>query len=147
MIKIDLKDAYFSVPVSKQRQPLLRFLHKGARYQLSCLPFGLGSAPRFFTKLLKPVVALLRRLGLTLIIHLDGIIVFNQTQEGILRDKELNPLAASAFRLCDQLEEVSFTSSPVHGIPRFCHQLPRDKAFLANRENVPTSPGLQRPYL
>ena len=56
-------------------------------------------------------------------------------------------MAASAFRLCDQLEEVSFTSSPVHGIPRFCHQLPRDEAFLANRENVPTSPGLQRPDL
>ena len=56
-------------------------------------------------------------------------------------------MAAPAFRFCDQLEEVSFTSSPVHGIPRFCHQLPRDEAFLANRENVPTSPGLQRPDL
>ena len=88
MIKIDLKDAYFSVPVSKQHQPLLRFLHKGVRYQFSCFPFGLGPAPRLFTKLLKPVVALLRRLGLRLIIYLDDIIVFNQTQEGILRDKD-----------------------------------------------------------
>ena len=88
MIKIDLKDAYFSVPVSKQHQPLLRFLHKGVRYQFFCLPFGLGPAPRLFTKLLKPVVALLRKLGLRLIIYLDNIIVFNQTQGGILRDRD-----------------------------------------------------------
>ena len=88
MIKIDLKDAYFTVPVSNQHQPLLRFMHGGLRYQFSCLPFGLGPAPRLFTKLLKPVVALLRRLGLRLIIYLDDIIVFNQTQEGIVRDRD-----------------------------------------------------------
>ena len=88
MIKIDLKDAYFTVPVSKPHQPLLRFMHRGLRYQFSCLPFGLGPAPRLFTKLLKPVVALLRRLGLRLVIYLDDIIVFSQTQEGILRDRD-----------------------------------------------------------
>ena len=88
MIKFDLKDVYFSVPVSKQHQPLLSFLHKSVRYQFSCLPFWLGPAPRLFTKLLKPVVALLRRLCLRLIIYLDDIIVFNQTQEDILRDRD-----------------------------------------------------------
>jgi len=87
-IKIDLKDAYFTVPVSKQHQPLLRFMYGGLRYQLSCLPFGLGPAPRLFTKLLKPVVTLLRRLGLRLIIYLDDIIVFNQSQEGIAGDRD-----------------------------------------------------------
>ena len=88
MIKIDLKNDYFTVPVSNQHQPLLRFMHGGLRYQFSCLPFGLGPAPRLFTKLLKPVVALLRRLGLRLIIYLDDIIVFNQIQEGIVRDRD-----------------------------------------------------------
>lgn len=88
MIKIDLKDAYLTVPISNQHQPLSRFMHGGLRYQFSCLPFGLGPAPRLFTKLLKPVVALLRRLGLRLIIYLDNIIVSNQTQEGIVRDRD-----------------------------------------------------------
>ena len=87
-MKIDLKDAYFTVPVSTQHQPLLRFMHGDLRYQFSCLPFGLGPAPRLFTKLLKPFVALLRRLGLRLIIYLDDIIVFNQTQEDIVRDRD-----------------------------------------------------------
>ena len=147
MIKIDLKDAYFPVPVSKQHQPLLRFMHRGLRYQFSCLPFGLGPAPRLFTKLLKPVVALLRRLGLRLVIYLDDIIVFQSDSGGYFEGQGLNPLAAPAFRLCDQLAEVSFTSCPVHGIPRFCHQLHRDEAFLATRENVPPCPGMQRPDL
>ena len=64
-------------------------MHGGLRYQFSCLPFGLGPALRLFTKLLKLVVALLRRLGLRLIIYLDDIIiVFNQSQEGIVRDRD-----------------------------------------------------------
>ena len=72
---------------------------------------------------------------------------FQSDSGGYFEGQGLNPLAAPAFRFCDQLEEVSFTSRPVHGIPRFCHQLSRDEAFLANRENVPNSPGLQRPDL
>jgi len=88
MIKIDLKDAYFTVPIDPEHQPLLRFIYGGTRYQFTCLPFGLGPAPLLFTKLLKPVVALLRRLGLRMIIYLDDIIIFNQTLEGILRDRD-----------------------------------------------------------
>ena len=88
MIKIDLKDAYFCVPMSQQHQPFLRFIWGGTRYQFTCLPFGLAPTPLYFTKLLKPVVALLRRLGLRMIVYLDDIIVFNQTRERILRDRD-----------------------------------------------------------
>ena len=88
MIKIDLKDAYFCVPMSQQHQPFLRFIWGGTRYQFTCLPFGLAPAPLYFIKLLKPVVAQLPRLGLRMIVYLDDIIVFNQTREGILRDRD-----------------------------------------------------------
>ena len=56
-------------------------------------------------------------------------------------------MVAPASRLCDQLQKISFTSCPVHGIPRFCHQFLGDETFLATRENVPTCPRLQRPDL
>ena len=88
IIKIDLKDAYFTVPTDSQHQPLLCFIYGGTRYQFTCLPFGLGPAPLLFTKLLKPVVALLRRLGLRMIIYLDDIITFNKTLDGILRGRD-----------------------------------------------------------
>ena len=58
--KIDLKDAYFSVSIALEHRKYLKFLWRGVLYQFTCLRFGLSCAPGFFTKLLKPVVAILR---------------------------------------------------------------------------------------
>ena len=52
MCKIDLKDAYFSVPMSTQSRKWVRFNWKGKLYEFLCLVFGLGPAPRIFTKLI-----------------------------------------------------------------------------------------------
>ena len=60
MVKIDLKDAYLTVPIWKGHQKYLRFLWKETLLEFACLPFGLATAPRVFTKLMKPVVAMLR---------------------------------------------------------------------------------------
>ena len=49
---IDLKDAYLSVAVSKDHRKYLRFIWKRKTFQFTCLPFGLCSASRVFTKLL-----------------------------------------------------------------------------------------------
>ena len=53
MCKIDLKDAYFSAPLHKDSQILMRFLRVGNLYEFLCLCFGLRPAPNIFTKLLK----------------------------------------------------------------------------------------------
>jgi len=53
IIKIDLKDAYFSVPLHPESKKVARFLWEGDLYEFQCLMFGLGSAPRVFSKLLK----------------------------------------------------------------------------------------------
>lgn len=60
MGSIDLKDAYFSVSIINQSRKLLRFYWNDTLYQFTCLPNGLASAPRVFTKLLKPIYAKLR---------------------------------------------------------------------------------------
>ena len=86
MGKIDLKDAYFVIPIWENHQKFLRFLWKDSLMEFACLPFGLASAPRIFTKLMKPVVALLRRSGIRLIIYLDDILFINQTPTGLQRD-------------------------------------------------------------
>ena len=49
------KDAYFCIPVAKEHRRLLRFSWKNQLYQFKVLAFGLGSAPRIFTKILKIV--------------------------------------------------------------------------------------------
>ena len=76
MIKIGIKDAYFTVQIDPQHQPFLPSIYEAMRYHFLFFPFGLGPAPFLFIKLLKPAVALLRRLGRRLIIYLDDIIVF-----------------------------------------------------------------------
>ena len=69
--KINLKDAYFVIPIWRDHWKYLRFLWKDTLLEFGCLPFGLAVAPRLFTKVMKPVVALLRRAGIRLIIYLD----------------------------------------------------------------------------
>lgn len=52
---IDLKDAYFSIPVHPSFQKYLKFSWQGQLYKFVCICFGLASAPRVFTKVLKPI--------------------------------------------------------------------------------------------
>ena len=63
MASVDLKDVYYSVPVSEAHNKFLRFQWKRQIWQYECMPNGLSFAPRKFTKLLKPVFATLREKG------------------------------------------------------------------------------------
>ena len=56
----------------------------------------------------------------------------------------LHSVAASEFRLYYKLEEISFTPSPVHGVPRFSDQFIGDETIFATGENDPTYSDLQR---
>ena len=80
--KIHLKDAYFVIPIWTGHRKYLPFLHR----KYLRLPFGLALAPILFTKILKPVVALLRRAGIRLIIYLDDLLFMHATQEGLRED-------------------------------------------------------------
>ena len=59
MVKVDIKDAYHSVPILPEHQKYLKFYFRGKLYRFTCLPNGLCSGPRKFTKLLKPPLPLL----------------------------------------------------------------------------------------
>ena len=75
MCKLDLKDAYLSVPITAAHRRYLQFQWQGVTYQYNALPFGLATAPRVFTKLLKPVLAHLRAKGLRIVAYLDDILL------------------------------------------------------------------------
>uniref|UniRef100_A0A1X7SH48 Reverse transcriptase domain-containing protein n=1 Tax=Amphimedon queenslandica TaxID=400682 RepID=A0A1X7SH48_AMPQE len=81
MTKVDLKDAYFMIPIQQQDRPFLRFSMESQDYQFSCLLFGLSCAPWVFTKTLKPVLTLLRELGVRLVAYIDDILVLAETKE------------------------------------------------------------------
>lgn len=73
MATIDLKEAYFLVPIDQADKKYLRF-RLDQLYEFNCLPYGLSSAPYVFTKLLKPLLSLLRNKGHTVVAYLDDLL-------------------------------------------------------------------------
>ena len=51
MTKLDLSDAYHSIPIDKHSRRYLQFIFEGKLYQFKVLVFGLNTAPRIFFKL------------------------------------------------------------------------------------------------
>ncbi len=86
MATIDLKDAYFSVPIDLRDRKYLRFLWDNALYEFTCLPFGYSLVPRVFTKILKPVQSALRSRGIRVVFYLDDILIFGTTYDECLRN-------------------------------------------------------------
>lgn len=84
MCTIDLRDAYFLVPIHKSHRKYLRFCFKNTYYEFSCLPFGLCTAPFVFTKLLKPVLSTLRKKGILSVVYLDDFLILGNSYETCL---------------------------------------------------------------
>ena len=51
MSSLDLKDAYYSVPIHATSNQFLKFRYKGIMYKFLVFPNGLSTCPRRFTKL------------------------------------------------------------------------------------------------
>ena len=54
---------HYTVPVALAHQKYLKFTCRDKLYQYTCVPDGLASTPRIFTKLLKPVFKVLSEKG------------------------------------------------------------------------------------
>lgn len=63
MASVDLKDAYFSIPIHKKDRKYFRFIWKSKLFEFNAYPQGWGAAPRKFSKVLKPVYSTLRKMG------------------------------------------------------------------------------------
>ena len=68
---IDLKDAYFHVPVHPASRKFMRIFFQGKVYQFKALPFGLSPAPWLFTKVVSEVKAMVHGRGIQLHQFLD----------------------------------------------------------------------------
>jgi len=66
MASIDLKDAFYSVPIRVSDQKYLKF-KANEFYQYTCMPNGYGPAMRIFTKLTKIPFPFLRKKGHSLL--------------------------------------------------------------------------------
>lgn len=86
LASVDLKDAYFLVPIHPHYKKYLRFLFLDVCYEFNCLPFGLNTAPLVFTKIMKPVVEHLRLHGWLSTIYLDDILIIGKSYSECLNN-------------------------------------------------------------
>lgn len=80
MASVDLKDAYYSVPLAREYRKFMRFMWKGELFQYTCLVMGLACSPRKFTKLMKPVYSDLRKLGFSNVPYIDDVYLQGDNQ-------------------------------------------------------------------
>ena len=73
MATIDLKDAFYMLPMAIEYCKFLKFQYLGQLYKFVCLPFGLNIAPYVFTKVMKHAMGALRQAGHVSVIYLDDI--------------------------------------------------------------------------
>ena len=95
--KFDLKSGYFHIEIDQAFHKYLGFSCEASFYQYKVLPFGLKTAPYIFTKLLRPLVAYLRKNDINFVLYLnDGIAVspsFDKSQrDSIFIQKTLKEL-------------------------------------------------------
>ncbi|CAJ0933395.1 unnamed protein product [Ranitomeya imitator] len=83
MTVIDLKDAYYHVPIHPDFRKYLRVavMIQGElkHYQYKALPFGLAIAPRVFTKLMAEVMAHIREQNILIVPYLDDLLVMGSS--------------------------------------------------------------------
>ena len=72
---LDLKDAYFHVPVHPSVRKYLRFAYQNRVWQFKALPFGLSPAPWIFTMVVRELQVLAHRKSIFLHQYLDDWVV------------------------------------------------------------------------
>lgn len=86
---IDLKDAYYLLPINKNHRKFLRFCFDGVLYEFTCLPFGLASAPFVFTKLMKPIIQYLRDRGVPCVNYLDDFLILGSSEVSCTKNVQI----------------------------------------------------------
>lgn len=82
--KLDLKDAYFLIPIDTSHRKFLKFAWNSQLYNFNCLPFGLNTGPRVFTKLLKPILARFRKQGFLIVCYIDDLLILGNSKQSTL---------------------------------------------------------------
>ena len=106
MGSIDIKDAYHSVPVCEEDKKYLKFIFDGQLFQFTCLPNGLCSGPRKFTKLLKGPLASLREIRHVISAYIDDIFNLGMTYQ------ECQQNIADTINLLDSLGFIIHPDKP-----------------------------------
>ena len=110
--KIDLKDAYFSIPLAQKSQKYVRFIWKEKLYEFVCLCFGLSLAPRIFYKITESAHCLAEKAQYKSDNLLGRPAHYGGHKGGIDSSKRHSDLSHATPRICIKSEEVCAVSYP-----------------------------------
>ena len=113
-VSVDLSESYYSIPIIENDRHFFRFWHIGQKYQFICLVMGLATAPRVFTKILKPVFSVLRQLGHISTASIDDSCLQGQTYQ----DYENNIFATVSL-----MDRLGLTINPDKSVLVPCKQI------------------------
>ncbi|XP_043469314.1 uncharacterized protein LOC122502999 [Leptopilina heterotoma] len=84
LTKIDLLLAYCHVPIAQAHRPFLRLVYDKEILQMTCLPFGLSSAPQNFAAISNWIADILRSPGIRLVVYLDDFCLASQNRDRLI---------------------------------------------------------------
>jgi len=103
MIKIDIKDAYYSIPIALRDQKFFKFEHLGKLYKYTALPNGFSPGPRKFTKAVKVPLSVLRKERITIAAYIDDLISINGHKGKCLKN---------VYRITELFDQLGFVIHP-----------------------------------
>ena len=77
--KVDLKDAFFTIPIYAPHKKYLKYVNQGIYYKFAAMPNGYDPAMRAFTEVLKPPFAVLRENRQLSVVFVDDIYLQGDT--------------------------------------------------------------------
>ena len=113
-ISIDLEDAYFHVAIHPDHRKYLRFGYRGKIYEFQVLPFGLSTAPRTFTRIVRVIAIHLKVQGADLYQYLDDWLMLAESvcQSIRFRDLALDWVRRLGFLLNESKSDLVPTLNP-----------------------------------
>lgn len=97
LTSIDLKDAYFHIPIHPSSRRYLRFVWNDQVFQFRALCFGLSSAPFLFTRVLQPVSVWAHQRHIRLTRYLDDWLIAASSPELVAQHTHM------ILQLCSRL--------------------------------------------
>ena len=138
---IDLKDAYWHIPIHPHFSKFLGFMIGGKKYKFRALPFGLNIAPRIFNKICRPILRELRMKGIAVLVYIDDWLIWAKPYEECLKAVKIviHTLEKRGFMInftkshltpCQSLEWLGVTWNMKSGLL----SLPLDKVSSLTRD-------------
>ena len=141
---VDLSEAFYSIPIKQGDRKFFRFVFDNKKYQFTALVMGYGLSPRVFIKVLKPVFASLRAIGLISTAYIDSCLqgsTFKECQQNIFATVKLmdslgltvhldksvlipcRQIVFLGFILCSQTMTVRLTTERMEQLTDCCLQI------------------------